>query len=708
MRFISFRLFYTFVLLSFISLSSSPLASIYELPSHAIKINDTSIILNSPLIAKETTTYVPMRDLLSVLDGFLSYNRKQSTYKLKSQKQNISCLIIPYSNEFWIKNKPHHFRYQPIIWGSRLYVPVNEFFTMLGYSVSFNRKSKSWLILNDATIDGEASLPEKKQTPIVKSKITPNDIHVPLSTTQKDLTLSIGKNLYRFKDNLIIKDGIIYAKIINVFKQEGYDVNLKENQVIFKKHKRHFYFNINSRKAQSIISNKMTPHYLQNIVIETDDGIYFPLISSLSFVGFSATWKDQDRSLLLLSNIEDVSVRSITNGVTIDILSSSQIKATDIFHNQKKQKVTFSVPYSKKQTSSFISNPYNKLFNNIKITKGPDQNTLFEIDLKTNDHPALITDTAYGLSISFKSNISSVKQTVITPTQEKAFIGIKGPFKYKSFKSKDSKHIIIDIPNSIFSIPQVSRSSINSIYQIRAMQNKTKTGTRIMIGLNNTSTQFTTKQSQGGIAITLTSKNTFLSEKKIAHKRGILANKVIVIDPGHGGRDPGSIGPRKNFEKKYTMDISYRLESLLKKEGATVILCRKGDVNPSLKRRTYIANKNKADAFLSIHINSFYNQRAKGTETYYYKTIDKPLARSIHAELNKSLGFKNLGLKRSRMYVLTNSTVPAALLEPLFITNPAEFKKLQSPVFRQKMSISIKDGLINYFESQNKLRKVAR
>ncbi|MBT5855970.1 AMIN domain-containing protein [bacterium] len=178
-----------------------------------------------------------------------------------------------------------------------------------------------------------------------------------------------------------------------------------------------------------------------------------------------------------------------------------------------------------------------------------------------------------------------------------------------------------------------------------------------------------------------------------------LKNKVIAIDPGHGGRDPGALGRRMEREKAYTLDISIRLEKLLKNHGAKVLMARRNDSNPSLAARTQLANRNKADILISVHVNSFIKSYARGTETYYYKKSDKPLATAIQKEMVKNLRLKNNGVKRSMMYVLNHSTMPGALVEPCFITNPNEYKLIKTAAFRQKIALSIFNGIVSYFQS---------
>ena len=181
-----------------------------------------------------------------------------------------------------------------------------------------------------------------------------------------------------------------------------------------------------------------------------------------------------------------------------------------------------------------------------------------------------------------------------------------------------------------------------------------------------------------------------------------LRGKVIAIDPGHGGIDPGAIGIYNEKEKVYTLDISLRLKRELEKRGARVIIARSNDKNPSLGTRTRLANSYKADAFISVHVNSFVKSYAKGTETYYYKAIDKPLSREIQKGMVQTLKLQNNGIKKSNMYVLKYSTMPSVLIEPCFITNPTENYLIKQGSFRQKIADGVVIGLERYFKRYKK------
>jgi N-acetylmuramoyl-L-alanine amidase len=186
-----------------------------------------------------------------------------------------------------------------------------------------------------------------------------------------------------------------------------------------------------------------------------------------------------------------------------------------------------------------------------------------------------------------------------------------------------------------------------------------------------------------------------------------LKNKVIVIDPGHGGSDPGAIGA-KTQEKIITLAVAQKVQALLEKEGAKVVMTRTTDVDvygpnasavDELKARANVGNNNKADAFLSIHINSFTGLSVGGTAAYYYKktNYDATLASCIQDSLVTAGGLQDRGTYAAKFYVLKHTQMPATLAELGFISNPKEEQLLSTPQFQQQLAQGIVTGLDKFF-----------
>lgn len=214
----------------------------------------------------------------------------------------------------------------------------------------------------------------------------------------------------------------------------------------------------------------------------------------------------------------------------------------------------------------------------------------------------------------------------------------------------------------------------------------------------------------------------------------------IVIDPGHGGHDTGTIGPDGLLEKDLVVDVGRRLGKLLESRlGAEVVYTRKDDTFIPLETRTAIANQDQADLFVSIHANSSRDPNARGVETYYLnftssadalevaarenavseKSIHElgdlvkkialkekieeshefasDVQEALHSGLSsKSPGLRNRGVKKAPFIVLIGANMPSILAEISFVSNPADERKLQTPEYRQRIAESLYRGIAKY------------
>jgi N-acetylmuramoyl-L-alanine amidase len=218
----------------------------------------------------------------------------------------------------------------------------------------------------------------------------------------------------------------------------------------------------------------------------------------------------------------------------------------------------------------------------------------------------------------------------------------------------------------------------------------------------------------------------------------------IIIDPGHGGSDPGAINQTSNLlEKNITLEIAKNLKQIFSKHPEyKIILTREDDRYLSLEERTALANSNNGDLFISIHLNSAARKSAKGLETYYLSCTTDPWAINVAAQENfmseKSIGemktilekilqnstitesklladllqkkaavhlsekydrIVNLGVKKAPFVVLAGAQMPAVLFEASFISNPDEALRLQRPSYIYSISYGLYCGIISYIMS---------
>lgn len=236
------------------------------------------------------------------------------------------------------------------------------------------------------------------------------------------------------------------------------------------------------------------------------------------------------------------------------------------------------------------------------------------------------------------------------------------------------------------------------------------------------------------------------SNKDLDKQKQTWMINTIVLDPGHGGRDPGAIGPSGTKEKTVVLNIALKLGSLLKEKipNVNIVYTRKTDVYPPLWKRTKIANENNGKLFISLHCNALENRKVNGIETYFLSaekdekakdvvllenksiefesTEDKKryeginfvlatlaqnafirqsqyLASTVHKTLNlkmNPLGMKNRGVRQGPFWVLVGATMPNILIEMGYISNKYEEKLLKQKSTQNKIADALCEGIIKY------------
>ena len=175
-----------------------------------------------------------------------------------------------------------------------------------------------------------------------------------------------------------------------------------------------------------------------------------------------------------------------------------------------------------------------------------------------------------------------------------------------------------------------------------------------------------------------------------------IKNRVVVIDPGHGGLDTGALRGL-TLEKDLTLSIAQKVKTILKEAGMKkVLMTRYEDKTLSLEERVEYANKKDADIYVSIHINASVKSEIKGIETHYYTQSGYKVAQVIHEELLDNVDAEDRGLFKSKFYVINHTKAPAVLLELGFISNEQERSSLTSEKRQTDSAQAIADGIINY------------
>jgi len=244
---------------------------------------------------------------------------------------------------------------------------------------------------------------------------------------------------------------------------------------------------------------------------------------------------------------------------------------------------------------------------------------------------------------------------------------------------------------------------------------------------------------------------TAAGDRSLIRALGLKIGK-IVIDPGHGGHDTGTIGPGGLLEKDLVVDVGRRLGKLLDtRMGAEVVYTRKDDSFIPLETRTAIANQEKADLFVSIHANSSRDSNARGVETYYLNFTSSPDALEVAARENavseksiyelgdlvkkialkekieeshefasdvqqalhsglavKNSGIRDRGVKKAPFIVLIGANMPSILAEISFVSNPTDERKLQTAEYRQRIAESLYRGIAKYASGLSGVKVASR
>ena len=176
----------------------------------------------------------------------------------------------------------------------------------------------------------------------------------------------------------------------------------------------------------------------------------------------------------------------------------------------------------------------------------------------------------------------------------------------------------------------------------------------------------------------------------------------VVIDPGHGGNDPGAVGIAGIKESEVVLDVSKQVKNLLNKKGVNVKLTRNNEFELDLSPRVAIANKTNADIFVSIHANASRGKRRdiNGLETFYYSGWKgRLLAKKIQKQILKvSPGSPDRGVRQGRFYVIKNTRMPAVLVEIGFLTGRLDARRLEKSIHRRRIAYAITKGILEYLK----------
>lgn len=401
-------------------------------------------------------------------------------------------------------------------------------------------------------------------------------------------------------------------------------------------------------------------------------------------VGFEVLPSGDGVSVALYKRVERLSFQRIFGKAQLEVAGTGKLDySISYLHNP--ERVVIDLQKATLATAAQQTDISDELINKIRVSQFLPHVVRIVLELK---YPigciATPTDDPNALLFELVKKVTGVEVGVDKGKQSLLITG-GGLSNYAVEYFPDMAEILVDIPSAILSTNQPRLSFAKGpVSDVKLLQ-VAPTAVQVQIGLRGYLGHEVIKEAQG---------------LKVLINNSPLAGRRVVIDPGHGGSDPGAIGVTGLHEKDVVLDIGLRLQELLVSEGAEVIMVRDNDCYIPLMERAQAANATKADVFVSIHVNSSVNPEASGTETYYYYADPEgqELAALVQREMLDKLGLNNRAPRPNQDFVVLRETkVPAILSEVAFISNRQEEALLKKPEFRGKAADSIYRGLMAYF-----------
>ena len=258
-----------------------------------------------------------------------------------------------------------------------------------------------------------------------------------------------------------------------------------------------------------------------------------------------------------------------------------------------------------------------------------------------------------------------------------------GPMEFKIREFKFPDRLAIDLIGAVF-VPVKQDVSVNgtSVIAVRAAQfTATPPVTRVVVTLKR-KLNYVVSRSVGHLLVDLTT--------------GSAQGHTVALDAGHGGRDPGAIGPTGLREAEVVLDVAQRVRDLLSQDGVRVLMIRDNDATVELDDRTRMAREGGATVYVSIHANASTRAAVNGTETYYLTPQSLALAQMIQDELGAVLGIPSRGIRTANFIVLRDNDVPSVLVETAYISHADDEAHLRDQEFRQEIAEAVHRAIMRF------------
>ncbi len=424
--------------------------------------------------------------------------------------------------------------------------------------------------------------------------------------------------------------------------------------------------------------------------------LYVPFVSASNMIGLKVVWDKKDRVFFAAGRLTKVSWEDILGLKSVVIETSLPVATFETSFDDKLNVYIISLPGIVPDIDGAKIPVKEDGISGIKIIqeKGSARIGIY-MESPLAAKPFFYDDK---LVVGFPSMIRKVSVTGEANSVKIDIYSTK-PVDFDLKRFRDPERIIVDVPNSLYGAQGYQEINSGGVLRVRASQFKAEPPASRIVVDTERELYFKAVVSEDKKHMTLTIEK----EKKEIPKPAkvkILKGKVIVIDPGHGGNDPGAFGcsGERIREKDLNLATALKLAKLLSDAGAIPLLTRDSDVFVSLQDRVEFAKKNDPDIFISVHYNLSEKQNISGTETYYYNKNSKFLADVIHNNLTFNLKRKDGGVRKVKFYVVYNNTVPSVLIEPLYLSDRQEEALATNDEWQLYIARILFEGIKQYFE----------
>jgi N-acetylmuramoyl-L-alanine amidase len=569
-------------------------------------------------------------------------------------------------------------------------------------------------------------------------------IYAPVAKAESNLTITIST------DSLNVREGpgLSYRVVKQVVKGESFTFVKEENDWIQIKLSNNLYgwvanWLVQKGKGQESTQSLSTLGTItvDGLRVRNGPGLNFQTIGHLNN-GVQVSILEKNENWIKISNSEiegwvSSEFVSVTNGqasnqinesigttaiITVDSLNvrnAASLQSKIIGKLQKGEKIE--IVSSTKEWVEFNFNGQKAWISSQFVEIAPkanvQTNTGNETITPASPNGIVGTVTANALNIRSKGDLTSkivgsvIKGNTFVILEEKNNWS-KIEYSPKKYGWVNTWYLEKTIPKSDPSQSQVVKESfVTILYDGTNIRKGSSVQTPVVIRAN-AGDQFAVKSLKGEwyeillengttafIAGWIVSVNGSAPQVEKPGAEGYIKNKTIVLDPGHGGGDSGTVGARGTLEKELTLRTAILLYDKLRASGANVILTRTNDSYFSLRSRVSTSQYHSADAFISLHYDSILDRSVRGMTTYYFHSFQRPLAEAVHSSTLDQTKLKDRGARFGDYHVIRENNQKAILIELGYLSNPAEETTVTSPQYQEMAATGIFNGLAKFFKS---------